>query len=173
VWYGKRMTENKLPEDTHLAYVISHEAWYWSALPGRQPEVGVMASAKGTGGGVAWEFYIVEYDFSGSNPIKLGMFNEAFAAFEQIPEFFSALVAEKISSLEEVVALLRRIGAVDETDRTAPYTERGPAASALDTATAVIRHHPAGIRDEDDARALAASVLKELRDWASEQGADR
>jgi hypothetical protein len=119
------MTETKLPEDTHLAYTVSHEAWY-ARTPGivDQPQIMVAASAQGSGGGVAWEFSVTEHDFgSHGRAIQIGVFDDAFAAFAQIPEFFAALVAEKIDTLGGVRALLDRMGAVDETDR------RGPAAS--------------------------------------------
>lgn len=108
-----------LPEDTHLAYTVSHEAWY-ATTPGvvDGPEIGIAASAEGTGGGVAWEFAVEEVDLGGhGKAIRLRIFDDAFAAYSQIPEFFTALGSEKIGSLDEVRDLLDRLGAVDETKR--------------------------------------------------------
>ena len=106
-----------LPEDTHLAYSVFHEAWY-ASVPGnvRQPEIGVAASAEGSGGGVAWEFAVEEVDLS-PTAIRVRVFDDAFAAFAEMPEFFAALAAEKITTLAQVRELLDRLGAVDETSR--------------------------------------------------------
>ena len=81
----------QLPEDCRLAYIVSHEAWYARSMPDRQPEMSVMAAAEG--GGCAWEFTITEADFEnrGMHPISVRLFDDAFAAFAQIPEFFAAL----------------------------------------------------------------------------------
>jgi hypothetical protein len=126
------MTENKLPADTHLAYTVSHEAWY-ARTPGivDQPQIMVGASAQGSGGGVAWEFSVTEHDFGGhGRAIKVGVFDDAFddafAAFAQIPEFFAALAAGDIDTLDKVALLLQHIGAVDETEREDPATHRAP-----------------------------------------------
>ena len=110
---------NTLPEDTHLAYTVSHEAWY-ASTPGivSGPEIGIAASGEGSGGGVAWEFAVEEVDLgSHGKVIRLRIFDDAFAAYSQIPEFFAALDSEKIGSLDEVRDLLDRLGAVDETKR--------------------------------------------------------
>lgn len=110
-----------LPEGTHLAYTDWREAWYND--PREKPQVGVAASAEGAGGGVVWEFFIEEHDFGGAHgkAIRLGVFDDAFAAFAQIPEFFAALGAGDVTTLDEVIGLLCRIGAADETARTSPY----------------------------------------------------
>lgn len=164
---------SSLPEDTHLAYIVSHEAWYAKGAGiGDRREINISASAEGSGGGVAWEFSVEEVDLGQSRPVpalRVKVFDDAFAAFAQIPEFFATLAAQAPASLRDVTALLDYMGAVDETKRTSPYADRSPAASALDTVTAVIRHHPAGVRSENEARDLAGAVLRELRDWAGEQ----
>lgn len=116
-----------LPEDTHLAYTVSHEAWY-ARHPGivDQPQIMVAASAQGSGGGVGWEFSVSEHDFDRTRPISIRLFDDAFAAFTQIPEFFAAVAAEGTGTLDGVRALLDRLGAVDETDREDPATHRTP-----------------------------------------------
>lgn len=108
----------KLSDDCRLTYVITHEAWYGqipTVISG--PQINVVASAEG--GGCEWEFLIEERDLGRSGkPIRLGVFDDAFAAFEQIPEFFTALGEQKPSTLAEVVKILDGIGAVDVTERT-------------------------------------------------------
>jgi hypothetical protein len=107
-----------MPEDCHLAYVVSHEAWY-ARQPGIVDQRHIMVMASSSGGGCAWEFSVTEHDFgSHGRAIKVGVFDDAFAAFAQIPEFYAALVAEKVETLDETRALLDRMGAVDETERT-------------------------------------------------------
>ena len=107
----------QLPEDCRLAYIVSHEAWYARAMPDRQPEMSVMAAAEG--GGCAWEFTVREADFEnrGQRPVSVTLFDDAFAAFAQIPEFFAALATEDYTTLSAVQALLDGFGAADETDR--------------------------------------------------------
>jgi len=107
----------QLPEDCHLAYIVSHEAWYAKAMPDRQPEMSVMAAADG--GGCAWEFTVTEADFEnrGQHPISVHVFDDAFAVFAQIPEFFATLAAEEVTTLGGVRTLLANLGAADETDR--------------------------------------------------------
>ena len=110
------MSSNALPEDTHLAYVVTHEAWYANALPDRCPEINVMAAAEG--GGVAWEFTVEEVDLGSSGPaIRVKVFDDAFAAFAQIPQFFAVLASEGVASLRDVRATLDGMGAADETER--------------------------------------------------------
>lgn len=118
------MTENEtpgrgLPDDTHLAYTVRHETYYAGTLPG-EPEVIVMASAKGSGGGVAWEFGVTDGASRIGRGLELRMWDDAWAAFAQLPDFFAALAAGEVASLDDVRALLDRLGAVDETDRVSP-----------------------------------------------------
>lgn len=113
-----------LPEGTRLAYTVSHEAWY-ARRPGIVDQPQIMVSASSPGGGCAWEFGVNEHDFgSHGRAIRVDVFDDAFAAFAQIPEFFAALAAEGIGTLDGVRSVLDRMGAVDETDRTDPATDR-------------------------------------------------
>ena len=107
----------QLPEDCHLAYIVTHEAWYANAMPDRQPEIYVTATTEDDGS--AWEFGIREADFEnrGVHPISVHVFDDAFAAFAQIPEFFAALAAEEVTTLGGVRTLLANLGAADETER--------------------------------------------------------
>lgn len=106
-----------LPDDCYLSYIVGHEAWY-ALVPGNivdKPEINVCAS--NTGGGVAWEFSVTEYDQGDhGHPIRVGMFSDSFAAFRQIPWFFEAL-ADGVTTLAQVIAALDAAGAIDETDR--------------------------------------------------------
>lgn len=114
-------TAQALPEGTHLAYTVYHEAHWWlGLLPHLRPDDGrrcvqVAASAKGAGGGVAWEFGVQEY--ASINALCVDMFGDAWPAFRQIPEFFDRL--PDCDTLDAVRALLDELGAVDETERPA------------------------------------------------------
>jgi hypothetical protein len=111
-----------LPEDTHLAYIVVHEAWY-SQPPNNvridnRPTLTVQASAEG--GGVAWEFEIVE-ETTPPGALRVYVFDDAWQAFDQVPEFFFALVGlGGKATLEKVRGALDLLGAVDETDRVGP-----------------------------------------------------
>lgn len=120
-----------LPDDTHLAYIVSHEAWYWDAsrVPGENPHLNVSASAKGSGGGVAWEFEVEEVTLD-KPTARIKIFEDAFAAFTQVPELFAALADGDGSTLAGVRNLLDMLGAVDETERVSPYPGRGAAEEA-------------------------------------------
>jgi hypothetical protein len=118
----------KLPEGTHFAYTVTSEAWWFRG--GEAPNVMVAASAKGQGGGVAWEFSIDEIELGGKPVTQVKVFDDAYAAFTQIPEFFAALADEAPATVAAVVALLDQLGAIDETDRVGPRDamakSRGP-----------------------------------------------
>lgn len=115
-----------LPEDTHLAYTVWHEAWYadLNRIPGEEPHLMVAASAEGSGGGVAWEFQIDGYQLGREPVTRVKMFDDAYAAFAQMPEFFAVLAEQTPQTLDDVRAILDALGAVDETPRVSPYPER-------------------------------------------------
>ncbi|MGS2645902.1 hypothetical protein [Streptosporangium sp. G12] len=109
-----------LPNDCYLTYVISHEAWY-AKVPGviDVPRLSIVASSRG--GGCAWEFIAEEADLGPQRPsIRLRIFNDSFAAFEQIPEFFKAISEAKPTTLAGLVEILTGLGAVDDTERVEP-----------------------------------------------------
>jgi len=108
-----------LPADTHLAYYVFHEAWYASVDPSRRPNVMICASAKGAGGGVAWEFEVSEYDLRGPT-LRVEMFADSWTAFADLPELFTAMASGGISSLDELRNFLDTLGAEDETARSDP-----------------------------------------------------
>lgn len=116
-----------LPKDTHLAYTVWTEAWWYDAsrTPGDHPQLMISASAKGSGGGVAWEFPIESYELGGEMVTRLKMFNYSYQAMAQVPEFFAALMEQRPGTLDQVRAILDALGAVDETERVSPYTEDG------------------------------------------------
>jgi hypothetical protein len=110
-------TEHAIPRDAAFTYVISHEAWYSGVVKGR--EINVQAAHEE--GGVYWEFSVEEVDLGQQQPsIRVKVFDDAFAAFAQIPAFFAALAADQVASLAGVVAVLDRLGAADVTERTGP-----------------------------------------------------
>lgn len=111
-----------MPDDCHLAYIVSHEAWY-AQTPGVIDRPSISVSASSSGGGVAWEFTVEEYDHGNTHPIRVGMFSDAFDAFAQIPEFFTRLT-DGAETLDDVRAILDSIGARDETERREPARYR-------------------------------------------------
>jgi hypothetical protein len=131
-----------LPEDTHLAYTVWHEAWYADAsrIPGELPHLMVSASAKGSGGGVAWEFQVDEEELGREMVTRVKMFDDAYPALTQMPEFFAALAEQQPATLAEVRAILNGLGAVDETERVSPYGNKpaGPDAALDEIAAAII-----------------------------------
>ena len=112
-----------LPEGTHLAYVVSGEAWYASAARREIPDLMVMASAEGAGGGEEWEFQITEQELGGEMCTRVKMFNDSYAAFTQMPEFFAVLARTQPKTLADVRSVLAGFGAVDETKRVSPYAD--------------------------------------------------
>lgn len=118
----------ELPKGSHLAFTIYHETEWWQALPphqlpnGGNPCVQVAASAKGQGGGVDWEFGVVQTE---PGALKLTMHDDAWPAFAQIPRFFAELSRRgNLMALGDVVVLLIQLGAVDETERSAAREAR-------------------------------------------------
>jgi len=122
---SKHKPELNLPSDCHLAYIVWQEAWYSqaSASLNEHPHLMVSASARGSGGGVAWEFQIDGYELGGSPVTRVKMFEDSYAALTDIPEFFAALAEERPVTLDQVRAILDSLGAVDETERVSPYPE--------------------------------------------------
>lgn len=114
-----------MSKTNRLTYTISHEAWYWDTVPrdnNETAEITVHREALSSGGshdGVHWEFTISWRDLGGVGPCpKVGVFDDAFAAFTEIPEFFAGL--EKLTSPimpEHVVALLDSLDFTDVTER--------------------------------------------------------
>lgn len=117
----------QLPEGTRLAYVVTHEAWYYRD---GKPSVTVMAAAGG--GGVAWEFAVEEFRFRGEPATQVQVFEDAYAAFAQLPEFFGALAAGEGTTLADVIKLLDLLGAVDKTERRGPGRQPGRPAGPHD-----------------------------------------
>ena len=107
----------KLPEGTHLAHVVAHEAWYSHRSPMKDdpPTIFVMASHEG--GGCAWEFRVEQ----ARHGLRIQMFDDSWGAYAHIPEFFAELAElGRDPKLTDVEAVLTRLGAVDETVRERP-----------------------------------------------------
>lgn len=110
------------PEGCHLAYTVSHEAWYAQAA-GRGDPPTIMVAAAHEGGGVAWEFAVEEHNLGGKT-IRVCVFADAHDAFLQIPEFFRELAFLDVCELDGVRLVLDGMGAVDETVREMPERYR-------------------------------------------------
>lgn len=105
-----------LPEDTYLTYIVNHEAWYHKD---DKRSLNIVASA--LGGGCAWEFEVTEHMLSLIPAIRLEVFEDAFAAFTQVPELFARLAELEGAGLEDVITILDDLGAQDKTSRRSPY----------------------------------------------------
>lgn len=107
-----------LPDDCDLTYIVNAEAWYADAVRDRYPTLSVVAESRD--GGCAWEFGIEDRSDLGDDTICLKLFSDAFDAFTQVPEFFTALAQDQPQTLPDVCAILDRLGARDATKRTGP-----------------------------------------------------
>jgi hypothetical protein len=108
-----------LPPGAVFAYSFEPEARYWPTVtasnPDQVPDITVMASH--LGGGRHWEFLIED---PGTGELRLSRHSDPEdleAARAQVPEFFAAMAELRPRTLEEVRAVLARLGAVDVTLR--------------------------------------------------------
>lgn len=164
------MSEHRLPEDCFLGYYLPSEAWYASATAREKPSI--MVGAPSTGGGTAWEFSITEHQLGGPT-VQIGMFGDAFDALEQIPAFFSALVEQRPSTLDQVRTLLDLLGAQDTTERRAPsmngreiMLRQDLERAALDAYSVVFE--PSCKLTRDHQRAMKAAIADAVRVLADE-----
>ncbi len=106
-----------LPDGCELVYIVPGEAWYRNSVKDELPSVQVVAHYRY--GGCDWEFDVQEgYLYSDGGPsLLLRMFDDAWGAFDQIPEFFTALQTQQPHTLTELRRLLDSIGARDVTQR--------------------------------------------------------
>lgn len=93
-----------------LTYTIPHEAYYKSAFT--DVSIGVQKSANE--GGVAWEFSIVQH---GNVGLRVEIFDDAWQAFTEIPEFFAELAKAGRTTLDGVREILDDLGFADRTQR--------------------------------------------------------
>lgn len=140
-----------------LNYVVSHEAFYWKTIRrSNGPVAEIFIGHPDT----EWEFAIEWHDLHHNRPLsmKLGMFDEAFPAFEQIPEFFEklkVLVRENRCQPENIVELLKSLDAVDETTREDP--DKSEVRNMVETLDSLID-------GEDD---MLAKNLKPIRNFVA------
>ena len=122
-----------LPNDTHLAYIAYHEAWYHSAPGNREqpPCIAIMATY-GDRYGIAWEFKIEEHEFDDEGTaLKITAFDDAFVAFYDIAEFFAWLSLKgPYVTLDDIRGQLDAMGAADETPRDNSNPDPAPAMTA-------------------------------------------
>lgn len=93
-----------------LTYTIPHEAYYKSVIT--DVSIGVQKAADE--GGVAWEFSIVEKRNIG---LRVEVFDDAWAAFAEIPELFAELARSGRTNLGGVRGILDDLGFEDATQR--------------------------------------------------------
>ena len=111
---------------SRLSYVISHEAYYSDVVKGREINVQREALTEdGEHDGVHWEFGFEWHDFDRhGEAVQVKLFDDAWVAFNEIPEFFQALarrstVEGSMPSMPPaaVAALLDEHGFTDITPR--------------------------------------------------------
>ncbi len=113
-----------LPAGAFLDYVIAKEAYY-AHVTGPDPEIQIRASSRE--GGAHWEFAAVQV---GNIGVQLRLFDAAWRAFNDIPEFFQTLAAAgRGTTLADVRKILDDLGAVDATQRVDPNRQLTTAAS--------------------------------------------
>ncbi|AFM10462.1 hypothetical protein PIS_073 [Saccharomonospora phage PIS 136] len=115
--------------DWRLAYSIEDDAWYTTLTPNEHPTIHITASVPGDG--AHWEITATEKTLIGDVPsLQLHVFDDAFRAFTDAPELFQALAGREPATIGELVAILRELGAVDETRREMPEPARNAPLSA-------------------------------------------
>lgn len=103
--------------DHRWEYIVSHEAWYAAVLDDKTRGIDIR-KASAEGGGVYWEFGIRWIPLFGRECPKVSIFDDAWAAFREIPEFFSGLYdMGENAQPDAVTALLDRCGFIDVTER--------------------------------------------------------
>jgi hypothetical protein len=115
-----------LDPDCFLTFNVNHEEHYYETLKAAGAARGRSVNVHSTshGGGVAWEFVIEEVELEkGRMCTRARIFDDAYAAFTQVPRLFETLADRRPTHIEDVVALLRGIGAMDTTDRVDPAEE--------------------------------------------------
>lgn len=107
----------QLPEGTYLSYHASHEAWHWEMSRNHGDPPQFVIAAQYPEGGSAWSFSVVRDEYGA----QLRTYEDGWRAFVDVPEFFAGLAElGDNTTLEQVRALLDRLGAVDETPRVRP-----------------------------------------------------
>ncbi|MGV9336641.1 hypothetical protein [Nocardia sp. NPDC003726] len=107
------------------AYVLVHEAWYTNPQRVQRPTLTV--AVRDQDGAEEAEFEFEELPpgtLAPDSSLKLRVFDDAFGALAQLPEFLAALAAERPTTVAELVAILDRLGAEDITVRTRPGDAR-------------------------------------------------
>ncbi len=99
-------------------YHVAHAADYWPRGRGRE----LWIQKAHVDGGCAWEFGVVEVDNIG---VRIGVFDDAWSAFTEIPEFFAELARlGKGGSLTDICRILDDLGFTDATERANPSRYR-------------------------------------------------
>lgn len=107
------MTQIRMPDGHHLAYVLHHEAWYGSARHiSETPHMTVAAVQDSDGDFCAWDLTITqEQGRIGVDPDKADMRRA------DVKAVLAALSDGGAKTLAEAVEILGRLGAADETQR--------------------------------------------------------
>lgn len=95
-----------------LRYTIIHEAWYRHVTE----SIEIVVGRYDPDGGCYWEFTVRKV---GDIGVRVDVFDDAWAAFTEIPEFFARLAAiGRRATLDDVRGILDGLGSQDATQRT-------------------------------------------------------
>lgn len=112
----------KIESAYRYTYVVTGDAWYATRLPNADEmrrEVTIQRHAvndHGYSDGVAWEFDALQRDLGGPT-LEVRMFHDAWDAFDDIPELFTALRERSPRTLDDLRVMLDEIGLIDVTER--------------------------------------------------------
>ncbi|MGY5210019.1 hypothetical protein [Nocardia gipuzkoensis] len=110
---------------TTTAYVLVHEAWYTNPARVQRPTLTIAIRDQDSDEAAEFEFEeLPPGTLAPDSSLKLRLFDDAFGALAQLPEFLAALSAERPTTIAELVTILDRLGARDITVRTRPGDER-------------------------------------------------
>jgi hypothetical protein len=116
-----------LPEDCELTYIVCHEDHLHTLTQRDKPAIYVAAVHQE--GDHVWEFDVEEHNSPFEQHLQLQIFDDSWDAFEQIPEFFTALRTACPCTLIELRKVLDGLGARDATPRTRPGEQKAAGTS--------------------------------------------
>ena len=109
-----------------FTYIVHSRCWYADTVPHRDKTLeNVTITKPAEGGGVHWEFGIRLRILSPNSeyPTRawlVDVYDDAWAAFRELPPFFSRLSDMKKPTLKKLEGILRECGIVDDTPTVNP-----------------------------------------------------
>lgn len=105
-----------------MTFTVSHEAWYWSALQRKEPQILVTMLAEG--GGTTGEFTFTWPLIAGERTPKMALYDDAWSALVEIESRTDGRFLEGLEAMsgtkpppEKIAKFLRGLGFRDATER--------------------------------------------------------